>query len=327
MESSSTQPQSRFELLHLPIELQVYLIQSLVSISIQRSRDHQLRSTIHNFEAEEDLPIPINWSDLINLAATCRSLHELCSPFYQRRLTISTTPPKSLVTDTSSNQTLSLFQICNHYRESYPGLSNVSTLYYVGRNRVPNGPYTLSLENPFQLVNATRQLLTATSKLRALCLSHLDGVLVAGFLSHPLPTLESLALCYITSFPQLQPQELSCLTRLKALKIQECDRGWLQTVRETRQLEHLCVWMPALHIRDLDWFSPSVLFPTLRYLNLDGFKGCPRLLVQLCDQIQVSQFSIWYIEQTIQVSGTRALKSCLVFVFNFRNTDQVVHLL
>ncbi|EGG03175.1 uncharacterized protein MELLADRAFT_90401 [Melampsora larici-populina 98AG31] len=271
-----------FRLLDLPIEVQIHLIHIIVQISIDQSHPVPVPESDED-EIEEEGPKPINWSTLINLALTCHSLHDLCCPFYLRRLVISSGPSRLGFSVPSDRDDIrSLLDITqNHLLLRASTLRHVTTIFYNGTTRM-----RLSHPLPTYALEISHQLFNATPKLRSLCLSSLPTSTVICFLRHPLPTLEALALSYITFYDEINPEEFPCLKRLKALKIQECSPHWLPIVTQTEKLLHLCVWMPVHQIRDLNWFIPEVILPNLRYLNLDGFRDHPKILARLCDLIR-----------------------------------------
>ncbi|KAH9821343.1 hypothetical protein DFH28DRAFT_1217983 [Melampsora americana] len=273
-----------FRLLDLPIEVQIHIIHIIVQSSIDPSLPHQHQLGPNEDDVGEDRPTPINWSILINLASTCRSLYELCCPFYLRRLVISPRSyphrlsfPIGLVQD-ELQELSDLIQ--DHLTQRASSLRHVTTIFYGGVHRM-----RLTQPPPCTL-DSIHQLLSATTKLRSLCLNSPPKSTATSILRHPLPTLEALSLSYITTQDEVDPEEFPCLERLRALKIQECAPDWLRIVKRTKKLEHLCVWMPMHRIRDIDWFLPKVILPNLRYLNLDGFKDTPTLLFRLCDLIR-----------------------------------------
>ncbi|KAG0139673.1 hypothetical protein CROQUDRAFT_54380 [Cronartium quercuum f. sp. fusiforme G11] len=278
MKDKSDKSIKPFRFLDLPIELQLQLIKTITQISISTSISEQqntlLNEVQHELDWDEGLPLTIDWTTLKNLSLTCKSINQITKPNYQRRLIISLNKSKSI----------DLYTVCQNHLNYNKALSNVTTLYYRG---LKNGSHTrnsLSHSIP-QTIQITLNLLNQLISLKSLCLSHVEGNIVSSILSHPSTKLEALSLSYIIHKCS-DLIEFDSLKNIKALKIQECNPIWLSIVKQTKNIEHLCIWMPAQRIRDIDWFEPDIILPKLRYLNLDGFRTTPKLLIQLCSKIK-----------------------------------------
>ncbi|CAH7690390.1 expressed protein [Phakopsora pachyrhizi] len=283
-----------FRLLELPAELQLKIIDSLV---LSSSIDQKNWTSSSKYRSPSpEWPISYDWTDLINLSLTCRYLHSISAPIYQRKLLVSCFTPYDhkplrlqidsfprldnvrLRSETSSLQ----LQQCQRLYCSHPNwLKKVTTLVYFGAERYNVDDEIIILDElESQAAQASLELVNRVPALKFFTISHTQAWIAQQMMRTRFDELTALSLCHIQSPLSNSLDSYSFLSNLKAFKLRDCHPTWMSLIPRMSKLEDLFISSNPYQIQftDLNWFQPEEILPNLRFLKLSGFEDQENLL-------------------------------------------------